>query len=151
MLWDDLHSPFSWGLGDVMAAKDQARQDVWQLGWPSQSSPTRRKHLVASAWSDIAREELQATLQGVAIYRQPVTMDSLLKSFTGKRYTNFTGESPSREQMMKDLAPTDVRLLHDPGKKEQAEARRSKSIPEGKPEKVPVSEEDDPKERTQTR
>ena len=84
------------------------------------------------------REELQATLDGVAIYRQPVTMDSLLKSFTGKRYTNVTGESPSKEQMMKDLAPTDVRLLHDPGKKEQQEAKRPKGPPEGKTMKVPV-------------
>ena len=87
------------------------------------------------------REELQATLQGVAIYRQAVTMDSLLKTFTGKHYTNVTGENPTPEQMMRDFAPTDVRLLHDPSKQKSDERKEKKKPPdkrETKPGKIPV-------------
>ena len=87
------------------------------------------------------REELQATLQGVAIYRQAVTMDSLLKNFTGKHYTNVTGENPTSEQMMRDFAPTDVRLLHDPSKQKSDERKEKKKPPdkrETKPGKIPA-------------
>ena len=54
------------------------------------------------------REELNASLEGTAVYRLPVTMESLLKEFTGKHFTDVTGEVPSERQKHEDLTPTEV-------------------------------------------
>ena len=55
------------------------------------------------------REELNASLEGTAVYRLPVTMETLLKEFfTGKHFTDATGEVPSEIQKQEDLTPTEV-------------------------------------------
>ena len=41
------------------------------------------------------KEELQASLEGTAIYHMPVTIDSLLRHFSGKHFTNICGVAPS--------------------------------------------------------
>eukprot|EP00435_Cladocopium_sp_Y103_P022896 s1673_g5.t1 len=79
------------------------------------------------------REELQATLDGVAVIQQPVTLETLLRSFTGRHYTNVTGEAPSAEQMEKDLSPTDVRAVPDPAR-QVPDARRGIRAPGPRPE-----------------
>ena len=76
------------------------------------------------------REELQATLEGVAVYKQPVNLETLLRSFTGKHYTNITGEAPSAAQMAEDLAGTDVRLEPDP-LRQRPDERRGMKRPQG--------------------
>lgn len=35
------------------------------------------------------REELQASLEGVAVIQQPVSLETLMRSFTGRHYTNW--------------------------------------------------------------
>lgn len=45
------------------------------------------------------REELKATLDGVAVLQQPVTLETLLRSLTGRHYTNVTGEAPSSDRL----------------------------------------------------
>ena len=74
------------------------------------------------------REELQASLEGVAILQQPVSLESLLKSFTGKHYRNITGEAPSSSQITEDFTPTDVRLLPD-ASRQQPDVRRGRRAP----------------------
>ena len=54
------------------------------------------------------REELQASLEGTAILRMPVTVESLLRDFTGKHFTNICGEVPSELQRQQDVAGTTV-------------------------------------------
>ena len=82
------------------------------------------------------REELQATLDGVAVIQQPVTLETLLKSFTGRHYTNITGEVPSATQMSDELSPTDVRVPPDRSK-QRPDERRGLRAPGPKPPKVP--------------
>ena len=79
------------------------------------------------------REELQATLNGVAVLQQPTTLETLLKSFTGRHYTNVTGEAPSADQMASDLAATDVRLIPDPTH-QRPDGRRGLRAPGPMPE-----------------
>lgn len=56
------------------------------------------------------REELQASMEGTAVLKMPVTVESLLKDFTGKHYTNICGENPSEQQRQMDVAGTTVLL-----------------------------------------
>ena len=62
------------------------------------------------------REELQTILQGVSIYKTPVTMSTLLKEFTGKHYTDVTGENPSPKMLQEDTTAADVVLESRPAK-----------------------------------
>lgn len=55
------------------------------------------------------REELVSSLEGTVVYRMPVTLETLMKEFTGKRYTDVTGENPNQLQRQHDLSPTEVR------------------------------------------
>ena len=64
------------------------------------------------------RGELEATVIGAAVYRQPVTVESLLRDFAGRHYTNITGEVPSTRQTAEDVTGADV----------QVEARPSKTL-----------------------
>ena len=59
------------------------------------------------------REQLQASLNGVAVLQQPVTLETLLKTFTGRHFQNIAGEAPSQKQMADDLSATDVRVAPD--------------------------------------
>ena len=54
------------------------------------------------------REELNANLEGTAILRMPFTIESLLRSFTGRHFSDVTGDVPSMEQMQSDLSAADV-------------------------------------------
>ena len=56
------------------------------------------------------REELQASIEGTAILLTPVTMETLLKSFTGRNYINVTGEVPSERQRQDDVQGAEVGL-----------------------------------------
>ena len=56
------------------------------------------------------REELQASLEGTAILRLPVTLESLMREFSGKHFTNITGEVPSEAQQQADLEATTVQI-----------------------------------------
>ena len=54
------------------------------------------------------REELGAVMEGEAVYRQPVSVDTLLRSFQGRYYLDVSGDVPSEEKQTHDLTPTDV-------------------------------------------
>ena len=56
------------------------------------------------------REELQANLEGTAVMKTPVTLDALLRQFSGKHFTNICGEAPSEEQRQQDVSETTVAL-----------------------------------------
>ena len=56
------------------------------------------------------REELQSSLEGTAVYRLPVTLETLMKEFTGKHFTDVTGETPSERQLQQDTTPTTVQI-----------------------------------------
>ena len=56
------------------------------------------------------REEQQSSLEGTAVYKMPVNLDTLMKEFTGKHFTNITGEVPSEQTRQADLGEMDVRL-----------------------------------------
>ena len=94
----------------ALEAEDAARQDDWSLDRTCSCTTSRRINSAVGIWSNPfgqrptspkdGREELGAALDGVAIYWQPVKMETLLRSFTGRRYTNVTGENPSRRTMV---------------------------------------------------
>ena len=73
--------------------------------------------LIRARWNQVRpctrREELQATLEGTAVMSTPATMETLMKSFTGRNYLNLTGETPSLRQQQEDLQAADVRV--EPG------------------------------------
>ena len=54
------------------------------------------------------REELQATLEGTAVLRMPVTLESLLQNFTGRHFADVTGDVPSMEQLQDDVQGAEV-------------------------------------------
>lgn len=54
------------------------------------------------------REELDASVSGASVFKNPVTLETLLKDFTGKHFTNITGETPSRSHMERNLGGADV-------------------------------------------
>ena len=56
------------------------------------------------------REELSAVLEGAAVYRSPVTVDTLLRNFSGRHYMDVSGDVPSEQRMQENLEPTEVRL-----------------------------------------
>ena len=62
------------------------------------------------------KEELQASLEGTAIYRMPVTIDSLLRHFSGKHFTNICGEAPSELERQQDLSEAKVVIEPKPDK-----------------------------------
>ena len=53
--------------------------------------------------------ELQSSLEGAAVYRRPVTLETLTKEFTGKHFTDVTGETPS-ERLLQQDTPTTVQV-----------------------------------------
>ena len=56
------------------------------------------------------REQLQASLEGTAIFKTPVTTEALLRSFQGRHYLDVSGDVPSERRMQEDLAQTEVQL-----------------------------------------
>ena len=70
------------------------------------------------------REELEASLSGAAVYRNPVTLETLMKEFTGRHYTNLTGEVPSRKRMEEDVTGAEVIQDHQPSKARKVPSRQ---------------------------
>lgn len=68
------------------------------------------------------REELTASLEGTIVYRMPITLDTLMRTFTGRHYQNVTGEAPSMEQQQADISPGDV--LIEPSQRSQSDTWR---------------------------
>ena len=56
----------------------------------------------------------QATLSGVAIVKHPVSLETLLRSFTRQNYTNITGEVCNEAQITEDMSAAEVRAVSDP-------------------------------------
>lgn len=48
-------------------------------------------------------EELKSTLEGTAVLRMPVTLESLLRNFTGHHFSDVTGDVPSLELQQEDV------------------------------------------------
>ena len=53
-------------------------------------------------------EQLKAQLEGTAIYRTPVSVESLMKMFQGRYYQDVSGDVPSERQQADDVSPTTV-------------------------------------------
>ena len=49
------------------------------------------------------REELDTSLEGTAIYKNPVSMESLMRSFQGRYYMDISGDVPSEDLQRGDL------------------------------------------------
>lgn len=60
------------------------------------------------------REEMTSILEGTAAYRTPVTVESLMRSFTGRYFKDVTGDTPSEELQRQDLQPSQVLQEPDP-------------------------------------
>ena len=54
------------------------------------------------------REELMSNLEGTAILQMPVTLESLMKNFTGRHFSDVTGDVPSMEQLQDDVQGAEV-------------------------------------------
>ena len=54
------------------------------------------------------REQHVAALEGTAILQMPVTLEGLLRSFTGRNFSDLTGEAPSEEQLQQDVQGAEV-------------------------------------------
>ena len=75
------------------------------------------------------REQMQAMLEGTAVYKTPVTLETLLQSFTGKHFLNVTGENPSLQQMQDDVQGAEVSL---PAQSSQRSDTWKMTVEEGK-------------------
>ena len=60
------------------------------------------------------REELAATLEGAAVYKEHVSVDTLLRDFSGRHYWDVSGDVPSWQQQTSNLQPTEVALPSNP-------------------------------------
>lgn len=54
------------------------------------------------------REEMTSVLEGAAVYRSPVTVETLLRNFKGRHYLDVSGDVPSEQRMQENLEPTEV-------------------------------------------
>ena len=50
-----------------------------------------------------AKMDLGAAWEGTAIYRVPVSLESLMRSFRGRYYMDISGDVPSEELQRGDL------------------------------------------------
>ena len=70
------------------------------------------------------REEMVASLEGTAVIREPTTVDTLMRNFTGRFYWDVAGEVPSPGQQQDNLQPTEVRLQPDAALQQQQDSWR---------------------------
>ena len=99
--------------GDRTGSPSEVLSLCWPLARPSSRSSTR-----GHSGSTLIRAKTNQDKEGGNTgfsrgQQQPVNLETLLKTFTGRRYTNVTGEAPSATQMAQDLAPTDVSVAPD--------------------------------------
>eukprot|EP00438_Fugacium_kawagutii_P018226 Skav218341 [mRNA] locus=scaffold755:624672:632918:- [translate_table: standard] len=62
-----------------------------------------------------SREEMAAILEGTAVYKTPISVDNLVKSFQGRYYLDLAGDVPSEDRQRHDLGPTSVASQPGPG------------------------------------
>ena len=55
-----------------------------------------------------SREEMTSILEGTAVYKTPVSVESLMRSFQGRYYKDISGDTPSEELQRQDLGPSQV-------------------------------------------
>lgn len=58
-------------------------------------------------------ELLTSTLEGTAVYNAPVTVDTLLKDFSGRHFWDISSEVPSEAKQASNLQPTEVLVQPD--------------------------------------
>ena len=56
------------------------------------------------------KEEMFSHLEGTAILKMPVTLESLLRNFTGRHFSDVSGDVPSLEQLQDDVQGAEVRV-----------------------------------------
>ena len=102
MLWRQRNRPgkVSGGWQGPVRVLLQESQTLWLA---SGSSIVRARTLQVRPCT--RREELQASLEGMAIIKMPVTLESLLRNFTGRHFSDVAGETPSLEAQQEDLSP----------------------------------------------
>jgi len=95
------------------------------------------------------RETLQASIQGAVVYRNPVTLDTLMKNFTGKHYTNVTGEVPSQRALEQDIGGAEVRVEPRRSKIIKTDGKRSRKRKESeRPQDPQIDEDPDGKDQS---
>ena len=106
MLWRQRNRPgkVSGGWQGPVRVLLQESQTLWLA---SGSSIVRARTMQVRPCT--RREELQASLEGMAIIKMPVTLESLLRNFTGRHFSDVTGETPSLEAQQEDLSSAEVR------------------------------------------
>ncbi|CAK9006565.1 unnamed protein product, partial [Durusdinium trenchii] len=106
MLWRQRNRPgkVSGGWQGPVRVLRQESQTLWLA---SGSSIVRARTMQVRPCT--RREELQASLEGMAIIKMPVTLESLLRNFTGRHFSDVTGETPSLEAQQEDLSSAGVR------------------------------------------
>eukprot|EP00435_Cladocopium_sp_Y103_P025486 s1363_g6.t1 len=62
-----------------------------------------------------SREEMTSILEGTAVYKTPVSVESLMRSFQGRYYKDIAGDTPSEELQRQDLGPSQV--LQEPAQR----------------------------------
>lgn len=88
--------------------------------WRQQSRPGR----TTGRWTGPFRLLLQESkvvwlASGMSL---PISLDTLMRTFTGRHYQNVTGEAPSPQQQQADLSPADV--LQEPSRRVQSDSWR---------------------------
>ena len=113
-----------WTVGDALEAEGQTRQGERVVGRPLADHPGggiydlvgngihagQSRAKLSQLRPVTKREELQSTLEGTAIYRTPVTTDTLMRAFQGRYYLDVSGDVPSEQQLQQDLSPAVVQL-----------------------------------------
>ena len=66
-----------------------------------------------------SREELIHTTQGIATIRNPVSLSTLLRGYTGRHYIDASQETPG-QAIEEDMAPAAVQAEPDPARKRQS-------------------------------
>lgn len=65
------------------------------------------------------REELSSVLEGAAVYKSPVTVETLLRNFKGRHYLDVSGDVPSEQRMQENLEPQQKFYFHPEWNQEQ--------------------------------
>ena len=68
------------------------------------------------------REELLASTEGTIVYRMPISLDTLMRTFTGRHYQNVTEKHPHHNNNKQIYLQTDV--LQEPSRRVQSDSWR---------------------------
>lgn len=98
-----------------MEAESQTQKGEWPMGRSSESAGPKRQYSVGrytnhnyqSKNNPVAsmhqKRGTSSRVEDTTIYRTPVTLETLLQSFTRRNFLNVTGEAPSLHQMQEDV------------------------------------------------